>query len=448
MQRRPVDLHEIMHQELLREQAEDRAAERGYQAGRGPAPAAHTAAQPRRRDPPAFRPRAREQVDVHELLKKEARDELDERDAHASRRLANQPSVEIPYGVSDLYMVLDSFVKSGASDPARGRFNWDLMVQGVTRDGAVGIRDTADTIIAIQLGGFYLPVLPEVPYALRAVPAPTGTNQLGLYQNNDNPAPGGAPTLVRNATLAGIPYGAYPPGALANGADSVSPWPFNPYTQTPFGGRVTVQFLEAGLQSFSDRNDVRHHFEFGMEVDGAGDRRAAPGFVYLAPLSGSKWDSYVFTEPLKDVHGVTLQLRGPDRPLQFEPDVLEATAAADGAAAPGPYLRLATADPHGLLVGDRVYLKGFASGVGVLDRYVNREEGHVVADAVGAPLPTGSPTANPLEFWLDPAPSLFDLTAPAPALPQRVTVYVAKRRLRIPVRLRRVVQRVTNYIKP
>jgi hypothetical protein len=42
--------------------------------------------------------------------------------------------------------------------------------------------------------------------------------------------------------------------------------------------------------------------------------------------------------------------------------------------------------------------------------------------------------------------SLIDLTAPPPALPQIVTVCIAKRRLRIPVRLRRVVGRLTNYV--
>jgi hypothetical protein len=86
--------------------------------------------------------------------------------------------------------------------------------------------------------------------------------------------------------------------------------------------------------------------------------------------------------------------------------------------------------------------------VAALDSYVNRADGHVAsADPALPPLAPGSPIPTPDAFWLDPAVSLIDF-APPPALPQIVTVRIAKRRLRIPIRLRRIVDRLTNYVAP
>ena len=56
--------------------------------------------------------------------------------------------------------------------------------------------------------------------------------------------------------------------------------------------------------------------------------------------------------------------------------------------------------------------------------------------------------ADPEVFYLDPAIGVVSLSLPIPNphMPAVVTLFVAKRRLRIPLRMRRVVGRLTNYV--
>lgn len=374
-----------------------------------------------------------EGLDIHELLKREAfASQQPACDDHFEK---NRPCPSGVYGISDQYIILDTFSKLRESQVEKGEFRWNFMVQGVTGDEVVGVRDKIDTVIEIQIGGFSLPVIPEVTYTLAAPPAatPSGTNQLVLVHNNNNAAPPLNPLL--------------PPAQYPTSIPALTPWINNPYSQTPYGNRMTIQLREAGLQSYSDRNGARHHYEFNIAyLSVAGGN---PNLLSAVPISGSQWDTFIFTDPLKDVHGLTLIFRNPDIPIRFLPDCLyDVAVVSDGAAAPGPFLRF-DAPNHGLLVGDRIVVEGFKSGVPVLDSYINRPEGHVVSgDPSVAPLPPSSPIPTPNSFWLDPAVSIIDLTAPPPALPQSVTVCIAKRRMRIPIRLRRVVARLTNYIAP
>ncbi len=410
-----------------------RAAEQGWEQY------ADTPPDPPYDEPPARRPGAGRRnergigIDVHELLKQEA---------YGLRPSYGEPSEKDHlgstgvYGVSDQYMVLDSFNKLRSSRIEQGEFKFNFMVQGVTGDEVIGVRDRIDAVTEIQMTSFTLPILQEVPYVLRnAPPAPTGTNQLVLIKNNINSFAGGAPILVPNNFPTG---GQYPNTVLTiNSPFFTVPWINNPYSQVPFGNRLTVQLVEAGLQSFSDRKGARHHFEFILSYFGQGSASNNPTMLQALPLSGSQWDTFSFTDPLKDVHGLTLVFRNPDQPVSFLPDVLyDVDVVSDGAASPGPFLRFDYQD-HGLQVGDRIYVSGFNSGNPVLDSYVNRESGHV---ASGNPsLPPENPGAyisTPNSFWTDPAISIIDMTAPAPILPQLVTVYIAKRRVRIPIRFR------------
>lgn len=368
-------------------------------------------------------------LDVHESLKHEIFGAPQAAcDAHFEK---GRPCPAGPRGVSDQYLVLDTYSKLRASRADRGEFAWNFMVQGATGDEVVGVRDTIETVIAIQIGGFALPIPPEVPYTLAAAPAasPSGLSQLVLVHNNANALPPFNPLLAPTQ---------YPASAPAQ-----TPWVSNPYSQLPYGGRITIQLREAGLQSYSDRGGARHNFELAVDYFGAGVGN--PNMLVACPPYGHQWDTYVFTEPLMDVHGLTLVFRNPDVPVRFLPDCLYDTVAeGDGAAAPGPFLRF-RAPGHGLLAGDRVMVTGYASGVPALDAYVNRPEGHVAAgDPQLPPLVPAAPIPTADDFWLDPCVGLVDLAA-LPAS-QTVTVYVAKRRMRIPVRIRRVVPRLTNYL--
>jgi hypothetical protein len=245
--------------------------------------------------------------------------------------------------------------------------------------------------------------------------------------------------------------------------------------------------VEVGLQSYSDRFGARHHFEFTV-----GRRENAglnPTMLYARPPRGD-WDVYTFTDPIKDIHGLTLQFRNPDHPVSFLPDVFYGVPLTYATAGGTSYLQLNLPAGHGLRAGDRVFVTGCATGrappqcrpageavtpanqflpvcpaggacpvppaaFGGLDAYVNRPEGHVLNGSPAAPLPPGAPIATP-EVWTDPAIDIQNFLpllaqaalrpeCPQP-FPQTVNVYVAKRRLRIPLRVRRVVPRLTNYI--
>jgi len=371
------------------------------------------------------------ELDIHELLKREAfASQSAACDNHFEK---NRPCPDGVYGVSDQYIVLDSFTKLRSSPIEQGEFRWNFMVQGVTGDEVIGVRDRIDTVIEVQISAFTMPILPEVAYMLAAPPAgtPTGTNQLVLVHNNNNAVAPLSPLLLPAQ---------YPPSA-----PGTTPWAHNPYSQLPYGGHMTIQLREAGLQSYSDRNGARHHYEFKVEYPTAAGGN--PNMISASPVSGLLWDTFVFTDPLKDIHGLSLVFRNPDSPVRFQPDCLyDVAVVSDGAPLPGPFLRFDAAN-HGLLVGDRVVVEGFRSGAPALDAYINRTDGHVVSgDPSLPPLLPSAPIVGP--FWLDPAVGIVDITAPAPALPQSVTVCIAKRRMRIPVRIRRVVGRLTNYVVP
>jgi hypothetical protein len=406
------------------------------------------------REAPREPPRRNERglgIDTHEILKAEAfSSEAPGCDDHFDKSIPCPTSI---YGVSDQYITLDSFYKLPSSDIGRGRFHWNLMIQGVTGDQVVGVRDKMDTIIEIQIAAFSMPIPPEVPYVTTSLPLP-GTlvpNQLILVHNNNNNS-----IAPYSPLLTAVQY---PPFVSPTAATAFTPWVNNPYSQVPFLDRFTIQFAEAGLQSFSDRNGARHHFEFGLSTDGV--RGLNPNMLTAAPLSGRLWDSYVFTDPLKSVDGITLVFRNPDVPISFLPDVLYNVSALSDASLPtltpplpapalptppGPYLAFTMPTGFGLNVGDRVYITGFNSGISVLDSYVNRPDGQVVADSPGSVKnPSGTPLIYPNVFWLDPA---IDLVSFPSFSAQSVTVSIAKRRLRIPIRLRRIIGRLTNYLSP
>lgn len=378
--------------------------------------------------PHRFPPRRTERIDIRELMKQEAL--AGPGDGCDDTTEKTRPGSCDIFGVSDQYLILDTFHKVESSNIARGEFRWNFMVQGSTGDSVIGVRDKIDTVTEVQLGPFSMPILPEVPYVtLAAAPIPDG--RLILQRNNASPG-GGAPALT--------PTAQYPVSALGAGSTIATPWPHNPYSQTPYFGQFTIQLQEAGLQSYSDAAGARHHFDCRLKHSGP---RSHPQMLEARPLRG--WETFVFTDPLMDVHGLTLIFRGTDAPLKFLPDVLYAV---DFTIVAG--FVMATATAHGLAMGDRVFVDGFSSGNLVLDAYMNRADGHVAAGDPSMPPPQpGTPLAASgwaNVFWLDPAVGVASL-APAPAA-TTANVRIAARRMRIPIRLRRVVPRVTQYIKP
>jgi hypothetical protein len=161
------------------------------------------------------------------------------------------------------------------------------------------------------------------------------------------------------------------------------------------------------------------------------------------------------------VHGLTVCFYNPGHYLRFPPDCLYGTTAQTDA---GQLLEFTYTDPTNLInlqVGDRIYIRGFqavdpatGSPYTTLNTYVSRPEGHLVgAGGFLITPPSGPGTGTTITFRLNPDISTASLSPPIPAnttinSTKRITVCIAKNRLRIPMRFRRVVGRLTNYIAP
>lgn len=368
---------------------------------------------------PAGNYRPERNLDVHELMKQEAfASSAASCDNHFEK---NRPCPTAVYGVSDQYMILDSFEKVEGSRVNQGEFQFNFMVQGSTRDQNIGVKDTLDTVIGIQACEFCVPLLAFDDFTVAG---------LGLL----------FPGLPAGALVAN--------GALPTTGDDVT----NPQSQTPFCSRITMYLKEIGLQSYSDADNRRHHFEFDASVAGAAVAPATGDRLQLTPLRNSEY--YLFTEPIQDIHGLTVCFYNPGNPIKFPPDVLYGVTAFTN-------LNLITfryIDQTNLVnvaVGDRIYITGFTSRNPLLNNYIGRKEGHIVGTAgwaITGPTTFGGSTT--LEFRLNPDvdASLFtpnpvdpDLTIPSST---QIDVRIAKNRIRIPLRFRRVVDRLTNYISP
>lgn len=277
-------------------------------------------------------------IDVHEVMKREAfKSPNAASDNHFEK---NRPSPDAPYGVSDQYLVLDSFDQVPTSRNDQGTYEYNFNVQGSWTPQAIGVKDKIETVIAIQVGPFSVPPFAALPYVLN--PAGAGNNA-------------GLPVLTPNA-----------------GAPSTDPLA-SPLTQVPFGNRVTLELEQLNTQSFRDRFNAHHHFEFTASPDvflspaGVVSR----GTLLLTPERD--WDTYVFTDPIKDLQGVKLQFRNPDQPVAFPLSCLYGASASVSAAAQVLQMNYAA---HGLAAGDRVYVQNFYTGNSILDRYVGLVSGY------------------------------------------------------------------------
>jgi hypothetical protein len=308
-----------------------------------------------------------------------------------------------------VYIVLDSFTKLRDSRSEAGEFRWDFVL-GVSTAGVSTVRDIVD-VVEVQVGAFQIPLLSDAEY-------PTTPPGVTLVPHSTTSPP--------NPPL--LPAAQYPAQLASSAA-----WIHNPYGQLPYGGRLTAQIREFGSQAVLGRTGP-YHFGFTAQYNAA-QYKAAPNSVTVVPDVG--FDTFCFAPALAHLRGITVVLRNPDTPVHFEPDCmynvyLQVT---------GNYLVFAAA-AHGLSVGDRIHVSGYRSGCAALDVYINRADGHVVDSDPSASRSPGAILvgADRDRFWTDPAVAitLTDIgVASNSTLAQHLcTVYIAKRRIRIPMRFK------------
>lgn len=172
-------------------------------------------------------------------------------------------------GASDAYIVLDSTQRNlTTSNPDKGIFSFDIKSEGVTGNQMIGVTNTINNVIEIEMQSFPMPNIPLYTYPANSV----SSNSMPVLV--PNPGPTG---LVFNQLLT---------------------------------NRFMVQIEETSVQSFSDAGGVRHNFEF--------DVINVNGQLYASPVS----PVYVFTDPITSFDRLTLTFRNPPKNISFAEDTM------------------------------------------------------------------------------------------------------------------------------
>jgi len=378
--------------------------------------------------------------DIHEILKesimvrKKKYEDSDTLEMNTNKQVYSQQ-----------YILLDSFFKLKTSNITNGEYNWNLNTRGTSEAESIGIYESLDNIIEIQIGSFSLPILDDITYI---DPVLLGYGTVNLIQNNSNSEINLAPTMVRKRGN----IGQYPHALFTNLTDTyIMPWINNPYTQIPFHNHITIQLVEAGLQSFSNGNGTRFNFEYEALFNTR--LGVNPSVIEAKPVNANGWDSFIFLNPIRHLGTISLIFRNPDTNIMFEPDVMynSVISLTIDVLGGGAHITITTQTPHYLKGGDRVFLQNFIPMVDntsqsntefphYLTTYINRPSGHVVNSvfSVNPPVNPGESIPTAVSFGLDPSIKINNSTDVniSPSFPGLVNVYIAKRRLRIPMKIK------------
>jgi hypothetical protein len=371
--------------------------------------------------------------DIHELLKQ---------DIIPVKRPKESQIID----ETEQFVILDSFAKLKTSATELGEYKWIFSTQGLSSDESIGILDPIDNVTEIQIGSFYMPILEDVTYLNEKMLSYT---DIELVQNNTTPSASSPPTLIRNGVSY---YGQYPYSILLPPADTYKiPWINNPYTQLPYCNRITIYIKESSLQSYCNIYNTRFNYEFVATFDTRLHNN--PSFLQVNPINSSKWDSYRFVKPINNLNTMTLIFRNPDNTINFEPDVMyksliNLTVDLFNPANNG-LIFVTTQFVHKLYAGDRIYLRNFRPLKADstfndefpehITNYINRPDGHAINNVFPSIAADPSvPLFDGYSFGLDPALKLVNPTLPtiAVSFPSTVDVYIAKRRIRIPMRIK------------
>jgi len=415
---------------------------------------------------------ARRPIDIHEKLKAS----LLESRAGAD---LSRPARREPHGVSDAHLVLDSRLARSGTDPAAGRYEFNMAPEGASAHGAIGVPHAMTTVIELHVAQFTIPLPNLLPYDVSLVQPGQALPLLDFIPNGPNLAPGALPIG---------PIGPIIPVPGPQRRDSLH----GPLTQIP-NGRVALYFPELGSQAHRGAGGRQFHFEFTAEyispLPAAGTDLPPNYGVRLTPAA-PHCGKFVFTRPIGSVHGLTAQFYSPDNPLSLPSETVENlqvwTSEAAGGRAGAPTIRIVAIDGRDLnelaSPGDRVYFDNVAltmppvpnqpaplpgappvpnqpaplpgappdAGIPAMEayaRHLGRPEGHLV----GTPVDPNNLAINPfftLALQLNPNPRLRDMRAETVLQAGGLTMRIAKNRVRIPLRLRGVVPGLTNYIEP
>lgn len=398
-----------------------------------------------------------EKVTVHELMKEDI-------------MFDNENNKNVKSGIEYIehYLMLDSYAKIKNSSTEYGEFKWIINTENQTLDESIGVKEAIRNIVQIQIGTFYMPILEDVIYWDERIQTlySSGSVQIQLQKNNSTilpilypyinvPTGKEPPTLIPQSTISNA--GQYTYSTLRENEDILIPWVNNPYSQIPFANKITIQIKEVGLQTYTNFNNVRYNYEFIAMHNNR--LNGNPNFIQVKPVNGARWDEFNFSTPIHQLSSITFIFRNPDTTINFEPDVMYYSQLSITSTSPNPgyeYLSIQTQFDHKLKAGDRIYIRNFRPKNTTaplfpeyLKNYILRNDGHVVNEVNPTlinpgPPPIGYPGTSittAIDFGLDPAIKVITPGGIVPieisnSLPAIIDVFIAKRRLRIPMKIK------------
>ena len=234
-------------------------------------------------------------------------------------------SPSTPWGVSDQYVILDTFEKLEDSNTSNGELKFNFGFQQPTYNNIIGINGTLTKIIEVQIASFYLPSVPLLPYI---------TND--AYNIN------GVPVYPPNSSLPRLTTNTAKPEVYNAIGTSQS--------MACFGGRLGIEFKEMNAQSNIALAGTRFHFEMQANLAFTATN------VIVSPLAHG-FDKVFFTDPIRSLTNLTVNIKNPDDGIFLPPDVLyNVSAFIDRNSNGYPVLAFRIVNQnHDILVNDRIY---------------------------------------------------------------------------------------------
>lgn len=200
-------------------------------------------------------------------------------------------------GFHDVFVILDTFRKSQSSRPEAGVFIFDIIPQNYTREHVLGITKDLTNVVEMQINSFQLASLPRI--------------------------------ITQNQYDTGT--------SVLNSLDPVLTGAQNSVLQTDGSEEISIYVEETGTQSVSNcygRDIIRYNFQLYITQNILFDTHSvltslnpAPRDVTTNPIrnrtiqSNNYMDTYRFQEPTHLDRRLSLTFRDPDAPLVFLPDV-------------------------------------------------------------------------------------------------------------------------------
>jgi hypothetical protein len=279
-------------------------------------------------------------------------------------------------GISDQYIILDTYKKNKQSNPNRGIFSFDLSYKSMSSDNITLTRDSLSDVIEIQTYPFYLPHPKPLSYV-------TSPEHSAFY-----------PKLVSSSTP--------PTSAL-----------------TPINDTIMVEIKELSSNAVSDPNNLYHTFIYTPAISESTN-------IFLMPTN----NMFIFTDVSEHINRLTLQLRSENTAISFYDDTYYDVLPSTTVVGLDIYITF-DISMHGLSTDDRIHIQDFNSGNQVLDDWIKRKEGHLIN------------VTSADSFRLNPDVEVSNI-----GMFRHCTIYIDKRRIRIQLRFRKLIKRITNYKAP